>query len=64
VLGELASATNTWQRPQRPRPPQTESISTPRLRAACSSGVPTGNWPRLPEGVNTTSGSRAAMRTA
>src|SRR5271165_2316729 len=39
-------------------------MSTPRLRAACSSGVPTGKFPRLPEGVNTTSGSRVAMRYA
>src|SRR5437667_11356404 len=40
-----------------PRPPQTESISTPRLRAACSSGVPIGNRPRRPEGMKTTSAS-------
>src|SRR5450755_1927529 len=61
-LANSPSATKTWQRPQRPRPPHTESMSTPRLRAACSSGVPTGKLPRLPEGVNTTSGSRAAMQ--
>src|ERR1700722_5133901 len=61
-LANSPSATKTWQRPQRPRPPQTEAMSTPRLRAACRSGVPTGKLPRLPEGVKTTSGSRVAMR--
>ena len=61
-LANSPSATSTWQRPHRPRPPHTESMSTPRLRAACSSGVPTGKWPRLPEGMNTTSGSRVVMR--
>src|SRR5277367_5253304 len=60
-LANSPSATSTWQRPHKPRPPQTESMSTPRLRAACSSGVPTGKLPRLPEGVNTTRGSRAAI---
>ena len=49
--------TRTWQRPHSPRPPQTESTSTPSVRAACSSGVPTGNRPRFPEGVNTTRAS-------
>src|ERR1700679_2461756 len=63
-LANSPSATNTWQRPQRPRPPQTESMSTPRLRAACSSGVPAGKCPRFPEGVNTTSGSRVVIRIA
>ena len=63
-LANSPSATSTWQRPHRPRPPQTESMSTPRLRAACSTGVPTGKLPRLPEGVKTTSGSRVAMRIA
>ena len=33
----------TWQRPQMARPPHTESMSTPRLRAAVSTGVPTGS---------------------
>src|SRR5688572_22778978 len=51
------SATRTWQRPQMARPPQTESMSTPSVRAAASSGVPTANRPRLPDGVKTTSGS-------
>src|SRR5450755_4040241 len=63
-LANSPSATKTWQRPHSPRPPQTESMSTPRLRAACSRGVPTGKFPRLPEGVNTTRGSRGAMRYA
>ncbi len=44
-----------------PRPPQTESTSTPSVRAAESSGVPTGKRPRLPEGVKTTSGSLTVM---
>ena len=47
----------TWQRPQMPRPPQTESTSTPRARAAFRTGVPTGNRPRRPEGVKTTKAS-------
>src|SRR5690606_28288991 len=50
-----ALPTSTWQRPQMARPPHTESTSTPRLRAACRSGVPSGKWPRLPDGVKTTS---------
>src|SRR3546814_6116437 len=50
---------STWQRPHRPRPPQTESMSTPRLRAAFRIGVPTGKRPRRPEGVKTT---RASFR--
>src|SRR3984885_8667262 len=58
------SATSTWQRPQSARPPHTESMSTPRLRAACRSGVPSGKWPRFPEGMNTTRGARATMRAA
>ncbi len=56
-LANSPSATSTWQRPQMPRPPQTESTSTPSVRAAERSGVPTGKRPRLPEGVKTTSGS-------
>src|SRR5271167_1726724 len=40
-----------------PRPPHTESISTPRLRAAWSKGVPMTKRPRRPEGMNTTSAS-------
>ena len=51
------SASTTWQRPHIPRPPQTESMSTPSERAACSSGVPSGKRPRLPEGVKTTNAS-------
>ena len=60
-LANSPSATSIWQRPQSALPPQTESMSTPRLRAACSTGVPTGKWPRLPEGVKTTRGSRVVM---
>src|SRR5215472_483642 len=56
-LANSPSAISIWQRPQIPRPPQTESMSTPRLRAACSSGVPSGNRPRRPEGMKTTSAS-------
>src|SRR5262245_9101019 len=52
---------STWQRPQMPRPPQTESTSTPSVRAAERSGVPAGKRPRLPEGMKTTSGSLAVM---
>ena len=51
------SATVTWQRPQIPRPPQTESRSTPSLRAASSTDVPRGTRPRRPDGVKTTSAS-------
>jgi hypothetical protein len=58
------SAMSTWQRPQMPRPPQTESTSTPSVRAAESSGVPTGKRPRLPEGMKTTSGSLPVMAAA
>ena len=39
-LGKLPSMASTWQRPQRARPPQIESISTPSSRAACNTGVP------------------------
>ena len=53
-LANAPSPTVTWQRPQRPRPPQTESRSTPSARAACSNGVPMANRPRLPDGVKTT----------
>src|ERR1700728_1484024 len=37
-----------------PRPPQTESRSTPSSRAAASRLVPSANSPRLPDGVKTT----------
>src|SRR5262245_4061682 len=60
-LANSPSAMSTWQRPQMPRPPQTESTSTPSVRAAERSGVPTGKRPRLPEGMKTTSGSLAVM---
>ena len=36
-LANSPSATSIWQRPQMPRPPQTELRSTPSLRAASSS---------------------------
>ena len=42
-LANSPSPTSTWQRPQMPRPPQTESRSTPSLRAASSSDVPSGS---------------------
>src|SRR5882724_10601156 len=56
-LANSPSARSIWQRPQMPRPPQTESISTPRLRAACSRGVPMANRPRRPDGMKTTRAS-------
>src|SRR5579883_1852999 len=43
-----------------PRPPQTESMSTPSVRAACRTGVPTGKRPRRPAGVKTTVASATA----
>ena len=61
MLGELALRDQRPGSARRvPRPPQTESMSTPRLRAACSSGVPSGKRPRLPDGVKTTSASSVA----
>src|SRR4051812_6067329 len=48
---------STWQRPQIPRPPQTESMSTPSFRAASRTVVPASNRPRRPDGVKITSGS-------
>ena len=44
----------TWQRPQIPRPPHTESKSTPSRRAVSSTVVPSGTDPRSPDGVKTT----------
>ena len=55
-LANSPSDSVIWQRPQSARPPHTESMSTPSLRAACSSGVPSGNRPRRPDGVKTTRG--------
>src|SRR6266498_5064348 len=52
-LACVPSLTTIWQRPQIPRPPQTESRSTPSARAASSTLVPAANAPRLPEGVKT-----------
>src|SRR5438445_339620 len=45
-LGNSPSATSIWQRPHNPRPPHTESMSTPSARPACSSGVPSAKRPR------------------
>src|SRR5262249_13233128 len=59
-LANSPSTGFTWQRPQMPRPPQTESISTPSARAACRTGVPIGKRPRRPEGVKTTVASATA----
>src|SRR5260221_14456502 len=50
-LAKLPSLTSIWQRPQMPRPPHTESMSTPRLRAAVSTGVPIAKRPRRPDGM-------------
>jgi len=66
VMACFANSPSTqmiWQRPQIPRPPQTESISTPRLRAASSTAVPRANVPRLPDGVNTSLASFVPNRT-
>ena len=51
----------TWQRPQIPRPPQTESMSTPSERAASRTVVPSGNRPRRPDGVKITSASAGSL---
>ena len=59
VLGERPDAGTTWQRPQSPRPPQTESMSTPSARAASRTVVPSANRPRRPDGVKMTSASAA-----
>ena len=57
MLGERARRPgSTWQRPQIPRPPQTESMSTPSERAASRTVVPSGKRPRRPDGVKMTSG--------
>src|SRR5271170_2968128 len=45
-----------------PRPPQTESRSTPSRRAASRMLVPSGKRSRLPDGVKTTRGSLKASR--
>src|SRR5262245_65029997 len=46
----------TAQRPQIPRPPQTESMSTPRWRAASRIVPPGWTRPRRPDGVKMTCG--------
>ena len=53
-FGNEPSAGTTWQRPQMPRPPHTESMSTPSERAASSTVVPGSNRPRRPDGVKMT----------
>src|SRR3712207_5657654 len=53
-LGNSPAPISTWQRPQMPRPPHTESRSTPSRRAASRTLVPDAKRPRRPEGVKTT----------
>src|ERR1051326_2119219 len=60
-LAKLPSLTSIWQRPQMPRPPHTESMSTPRLRAAVSTGVPQANRPRRPDGMKAISALALAL---
>src|SRR5712671_4494771 len=62
-LAKLPMLCSTWQRPQMPRPPQTESMSTPSARAASRTVVSFGNRPRRPDGVKMTSGSAADGRS-
>ena len=62
-FGYSPSAGRTWQRPHSPRPPQTESRSTPRARAASRTVVPSANRPRRPDGVKMTSGSAPEVTT-
>ena len=54
------NAGTTAQRPQIPRPPQTESMSTPSERAASRTVVPAGARPRRPDGVKMICGSAVA----
>src|SRR4051794_30620058 len=56
-FGKAPAAGVTWHRPQIPRPPHTESMSTPSDRAASRTVVPVGTRPRRPGGVKMTSGS-------
>ena len=58
-FGNEPSAGTTWQRPHRPRPPHTESRSTPSERAASRTVVPGSNRPRRPDGVKMTWASPA-----
>ena len=53
-------AGTTAHRPQIPRPPQTESMSTPSERAASRTVVPAGARPRRPDGVKMICGSAVA----
>ena len=57
-LGKSPNEGLTWHFEQMPRPPQTESRSTPSARAAASTVVPAGKRPRWPDGVKITRGSR------
>src|SRR4051794_26478286 len=52
-LANAPNAGSTWQRPQMPRPPHTESRSTPSSRAASSTVVPVRTAPRRPDGTKT-----------
>ena len=56
-LANVPNEGSTWHRPHSPRPPQTESMSTPSARAASRTVVPASNRPRRPDGVKMTSGS-------
>src|SRR6185436_5647232 len=53
-----------WHRPQIPRPPHTESRSTPSWRAAVNTVVPVSTWPVKPEGVKTIRGIGLLAATA
>ena len=45
-----------------PLMPHTLSKSTPKDLAACNTGVPLGNCPFLPDGVNITFGSLSDIK--
>jgi hypothetical protein len=62
-FGNSPTDWTTWQRPQMPRPPQTESMSTPSERAASRTVVPSANRPRRPDGMKMTSASESAVTT-
>ncbi len=62
-LGKLPSAGMTWQRPQLPRPPQTESRSTPSERAASRRSSRGSNRPRRPDGREDQRASRLGRRS-
>ena len=52
-LGKLPCSTITWHLPHVCRPPQIDSSSTPRLRAASRRLLPRETCPRRPEGSKT-----------